>query len=421
MPSRRVGDREAKSSRRRVLRALGAACVPIAGCGGRTGSPSRTATDDRTASATPTRTEPPTDAGSDTPTDTPEETPRDVACETDWADKVRWRRDDFPVSPPVVTTARLLVGNRHGVHALRPADGTTEWSQPVVTGGVKAVADGVVVVHGGDSVAGLDVETGDRLWDFEPPGNYPRVGVTDPVHDGTVYVGVTNHGTAETIVEDPYGRLYGLDLGTGEVAFQVDLTAPDRDWAYPRHVVAGDAGVFLTMDRSGVISTDHDGRVRWRRHDDNLSSVPVLAGDALVQPTNYTVEVLDTATGETRWSDAELERDAAIADGVVYGPGEGDPDEDGTLSAVDLGTGRHRWEATTDGCGYLPSAGGGVVAVPVDCRGEGGHIEVFDLVEGCRLGTFDRDTEHTPDAVASDEHLYVADGAGGRLWAIAPP
>lgn len=410
-------------SRRRVLRALGASCVPIAGCGGRTASPTQTPTEARAASdsPSPTRTEPPTDAGSDTPTDTPEETPRDVTCETDWTGEVRWRRDDLPASPPVVTTARLLVGSHHGVHALRPADGTTAWSQPVVAGGVTAVADGVVVVHGGESVAGLDVETGDQLWDFEPPGNYPRVGVTDPVHDGTVYVGVTNHGTAETIVEDPYGRLYGLDLRTGEVAFRVDLTPPDRDWAYPRHVVAGDAGVFLTMARSGVISTDHDGRVRWRRQDYDVSSVPVLAGDALVQPTNNTVVVLESATGETRWSDAELEKYAAVADGVVYGAGDGGPDVDGALAAVDLETGRHRWEATIGGCGYVPSAAGDVVAIPVDCRGEGGHVEVFDRGTGCRHGSLDFGTDQTPGVVVADGTLYVADGAGGRLWAIPAP
>lgn len=362
------------------------------------------------------------DAGSDTPTETAEETPRDIACETDWAGDARWRRADLAdVGRPLVTANHLLTGARDGVYALRPGDGGTVWHQPAVTGRVVAVADGVAVVHGGDRVVALEADTGDRLWDFEPPGNHPRTAAWEPVHDGTVYVGVTNHGTPETIVDEPYGRLYGIDLGTGEVGFRVDLTPPDRDWVYPLHVVAGDAGVFLTLDRGGVVAVDLDGRVRWRRHEDSWYYSPVLAGDALVQPTSHTVEVLDAATGETRWWDAELDMHVDVADGVVYGAGGGGPDVDGAMSAVDLETGRHRWEATVVGCGYVPSVAGDVVSVPVDCRGEGGHVEVFDRGMGCRHGSLDLGTEQTPDVVVADGTLYVADGAGGRLWAIPAP
>lgn len=112
---------------------------------------------------------------------------------------------------------------------------------------------------------------------------------------------------------------------------------------------------------------------------------------------------------------------ATVADGVVYGAGGGSPERDGALAAVDLETGRHRWEATVVGCGYVPSAGRDTVAIPVDCRGEGGHVEVFDRATGCRHGRLDLGTDQTPAGVVSDGTLYVADGSGGRLWAIPLP
>jgi outer membrane protein assembly factor BamB len=367
-------------------------------------SPTRTTAADGTATRT-TAADPDDDgSGGDADGD------RTVAtCETSWTgDPVRRFERGPGLGVPTVAAGRLLVPSAAGLFAMDP-DGGVRWRRPDVRGDVAGVVDGTALVAGGDRVVAVAAASGAVLWTFEPPGEHARVG--DPaVHEGTVYVGASHVQTPETQVEEPYGRLYGVDVRSGARLFRRDVTVGRRDWAEPRYAVAGDPGVFLTLESGGVLGLDHDGTRRWRRRGDDWYYPPVLAGDAVLQPTSRAVLALEAGSGETRWRDDGPEMHVGVADGVVYGAGGGGPDEDGVLAALDAATGRRRWVSQVRGCGHRPAVGSGVVAVPVGCRGGPGRFALFDADAGCRYGRFRGSTDRTPGVTVAGDRLYAVAG-----------
>lgn len=391
-------------SRRTLLRALGVGTVPFAGCSARTDAPARTGT------GTPTTAEEtPTDTPVESPGDTPTETPDD-ACETAWTAETRWTFERSGLDTPIVTADELLVPSDGDLFALDPDDGSVRSELSIPGDHVYGLADGVLLVSDGDRLLVVGADDGEVAWTFEPPGEYARRSRTMPVRDGTVYVGAAAVPTPEQPVDDPYGRLYGLDLATGERVFVRDLTAEGGNWVDPRYVLAGDAGVFVTRESGGVIGLDHDGTVRWRRSGDDWYYRPVLAGDLVLQPTSRTVVALDAASGKTQWRDDGPEMHVAAADGVAYGAGGGGLDEDGVLAALDAETGRYLWETQIEGCGHRPVVGAGVVAIGVGCRAGSGHVGLFDAASGCRYGQYDQSADLSPALAVGAGRLYAVDG-----------
>lgn len=310
---------------------------------------------------------------------------------------------------PRVTQERVFVADDEHVLALSPADGSTVWEQGRAGLHVYGVEDGVVLARSRDDVVALDAGDGAVLWTFAPPGEHARWSRTLPVHGGTVYVGAVQAPTPETVVEEPYGRLYGLDLRTGAVALERDLTRGDEPWVDPDYVVAGEAGVFLTLESGGLVGVDHDGTVRWRRDEDRWYYRPAVAGDVVLQPTSGTLVAVDAESGETRWLDGGPEMHVGVADGVVYGAGGGSPATDGDLAALEASTGTPRWQTAVRGCGRRPVVASGVMAIPVGCRDGPSSVVCFDAETGCRYGGFEPSAD--PMLAAADSRLYASVGA----------
>jgi len=104
----------------------------------------------------------------------------------------KWRKDypDPITTPPAVTEDRLVVGTEAGtVLGLDTATGEVVWETPVddteCVRTAPAVADGVVHVGSGESLYGLDAESGDERWTFALDA---AVDSSPAVVDGTVYV-----------------------------------------------------------------------------------------------------------------------------------------------------------------------------------------------------------------------------------------
>jgi outer membrane protein assembly factor BamB len=103
-----------------------------------------------------------------------------------------WRLEHpHPVTtPPAVTEERLVVGTDAGsVLGLDTATGAAIWETPVTDGEIvrtaPAIADGVVHVGGGETLYGLDMQSGNEQWTFDLGA---AVDCSPAVLDGTVYV-----------------------------------------------------------------------------------------------------------------------------------------------------------------------------------------------------------------------------------------
>jgi len=324
-----------------------------------------------------------------------------------------------------VAAERVFVPTREGVVALDPTTGKTKWRRSSADN-LYGLAGDVLLAGDLARVLALDHASGETRWTFEPPGEHAHVARTVAVHAGTVYVAAVTAPGVEVEVENPYERFYGLDLGTGERTFVRDLRPSGMkgsgDLGY---VVVGDAGAFVTLGSGGLLGTDLDGTVRWRRHERDWDYPPVLDDGVVVQPTGRSVVGVDARDGKTRWRNFRVKSDVADAGGIVYGAGGGRgggrgggyPDKPGRLVALDPANGQSQWTARVHGCGGRPAVGSGFVAVPVGCRDGNGRTTLFGVDTGCRYGTI----PGKASAAIRDDRLYASFEHEGRLAAYALP
>jgi outer membrane protein assembly factor BamB len=258
---------------------------------------------------------------------------------------------------------------------------------------VVAIADGVVIVGGGETLYGLAIEDGSRQWAHALPG--PHASVT--VADGTAYVRTGANTQAVlialraadgefqwryrtaagggipavvdgTLYLNLSGRLAALDAETGEELWSHAPPVADREPL----AATGDAAV--AFDRSPVVSGDTvygvdnvgrlhaldtaDGGERWRFRpaeappafggEGRSGSRPAVA-DGVVYAgfTDGHVRAFDAATGEQRWSFRTwnaMTGAPAVTEGTVYIGGH-----DTMVYALARASGERRWEFSTDG------------------------------------------------------------------------
>jgi hypothetical protein len=149
------------------------------------------------------------------------------------------------VSPPVVVGDRLYVAetDAHRVTCLDVRDGARRWSY-TADGPVDSppTVHGSRVVFGGTdgSVYCLRDTDGELVWRFHAAPtdrrivSYERIESAWPVH-GSVLIeqGVVYFAAGRSSYLDGGIYLYGLDLGTGEVRYQVHLDGPKPDLSVP--------------------------------------------------------------------------------------------------------------------------------------------------------------------------------------------
>jgi outer membrane protein assembly factor BamB len=309
--------------------------------------------------------------------------------------------------------------------------------------GAPAIAGGMVLFPEGDVVA-LDVRNGKRLWRSSTDGSISRC--ASALHNGLMY------GCAQD------GVLYALDTrNQGELRWSQKVASS----FLTRPAVAGDV-VYVLGDM-----TDQDGtRIRrlatfdartgkagWRQ--DFPAGGPFNAefavGDGLVVVAERALQAFDAASGKSRWAHAMSDPgQPAIAGGIVYAVGsgalhalrDGNPvwtnqgqrlsrqrvvlgsglayvaGGNGTVLAVDVATGRARWQVTSEGQQLLGLSGGLVHHMA------GRRILALDAASGQTRWTYDIEGNSSFTPVVADGVAYAGVSVGGvgtSLMAIAPP
>ncbi|QLG27474.1 PQQ-binding-like beta-propeller repeat protein [Halorarum halophilum] len=268
-------------SRRRTLHLLGAGLFGLGGCSER----GENATPTRTPSPTGTATGTPTAATDTTSTGTP--SPSGGGFEIDGATP-DWERS---------------IGER--VH------------------GDPVYADGHVVLAAGETVYGLDAETGETAWTFDPPVSIERrverFDATFRVHDGTLYA------------------LVGVHFGLGGRDYRLSALRPDgtERWYHESelggfHEFVGfrDGVVVLVTnddefqpDGQSVVAVDRgNGRERWRADTGDAFGGAVGSEVATVNAGDRVVDCFDLATGDRRFRFSPPGDDPSVASAVGDGP-----------------------------------------------------------------------------------------------------
>lgn len=229
------------------------------------------------------------------------------------------------VTEVAVLDGTLYFGAGGYFHAIDLQTGKKQWQAGVgdAVFGMPAFGEGLVYVVGGDNktrfdvieyqtnLYALDLDTGSRIWKFEPPGHPESPGdVGSPVlYDGVVYFANGNNAWTGR------GHLYALDARSGKQFWR--RTAPDG-LSRPKALSVYDGLVYVPAR----VPPDFPA---W-----------LEAGSKEGAP----LYVFDAKTGELRWTwrGGEYVTDATIAGGVLYiGTERGDI---GLVHALDAKTGR---------------------------------------------------------------------------------
>ncbi|TWG93538.1 hypothetical protein L615_006100000230 [Nocardioides sp. J9] len=226
----------------------------------------------------------------------------------------------------------------------------------VADGTVLAVVDGVAVVQGGDAVRGVDVASGDRLWERDLPE--VQDGGWDPVvtaADGVVVL-------RRDHPDDDGGGL-GLRATTGETVWEVpDGWLSARSLWIPSYLPVAEAFVVHGHERfddpgARVLAA---GTGEVVRADLDLSRPFVVRGSSLVVNDNRTGPprgVLLDGSGRTWTWTARL----AFVEGLERGWDA--VDADGAAEVVDLATGGTERVPYPDGWTYDEALEGPVLAL----------------------------------------------------------
>ena len=211
---------------------------------------------------------------------------------------------DVFLSSPVLADGLVMFGSGdHHVYALDATTGAVHWtfSTDDVVHATPAVVDGVVYVGSWDrNLYALDARTGSLIWKFQTGDDqklHNQIGIASSaaVVDGVVLLGCRD------------GHFYAVDARTGQLKWREDNK---MGWVIASPAVRDGVVYFPTSDGTQFKAiTIATGAVVWRTVDRAISfSSPAIAGEA-----------------------------------VYFGS------HDGWLRALDLKTGRVKFEFQTDG------------------------------------------------------------------------
>ncbi len=225
---------------------------------------------------------------------------------------------------------------------------TLDWQFPSGTG-APVVANGAVITGGGgDTLYGLNANTGATLWSYQADigGTW---GEAAAAANGVVYLGFNDgqHGME--------GGIYAFKAQTG---FPL--------WRYPFGVAVSptvaNGLVYFGIDNAVYALDAATGEEKWLAVVGNVLTGPPAVANGRLYIGSYwddTIYALDAVTGATLWSyptAGPIEGTATVAAGVVY-----IGSEDKNLYALDAATGAFRWAYLTGGAVGSPTIANGVV------------------------------------------------------------
>jgi outer membrane protein assembly factor BamB len=262
-------------------------------------------------------------------------------------------RSGWPTGPPVGPRLRddsLYIGTAD-VRRLSASTGRTRWAFSAGTGLDGQVVVGTTLVTAGasDELLALDAVTGFERWRRD------EAGVPMAADAGVV------------VTLDDGGTLTGVDLMTGDRLWQTTL-ADERGW-YEAGAAVADGRVVVGGGRLVAVDLGSGRRVWTGPSDTPAASSPAVAGDTVVACSGERRQAiaLDTETGAERWRLSDP-RVTGVAPSIAGGPG-GTLYVPGTggLLLVDLATVEGLERRPLDGPPEGPPAlAGDRVVVPVD-------------------------------------------------------
>ncbi|WP_075825710.1 serine/threonine-protein kinase [Streptomyces acidiscabies] len=289
--------------------------------------------------------------------------------------RVLWRHalaaDDTPGRAPVVESGLVQVVTRSGSRALAldPATGATRWQRDVSGySGVCHAGGALLLTASNGKVTAVDGANGKDLWTKRIEGQRLPVFASFRGDRLAYAANVSADGTRT--------RVTALDPTTGAVRWEAKLTGALTP--------VGRAGEDLVLLKGGADYGETGAVVRYSP----------ATGKSLKVP-------LDVALTQAR---------ATVAGEKVYLLGY-----DGSLAAVDLGTGSQVWSLQTS-----VSRGSDLAAdgARVYFSGADGRLLIVDARAGRLLGTTTLRTGSRPDEVAAA--LPAPQAVDGRVYAGAP-
>ncbi len=321
-----------------------------------------------------------------------------------------------PTTMPAVD-GDLLVGRNatgSGIGAMEPADWTVRWERELRPGAHLAVDETVLVPSGGD-LYGLDRETGDRAW--EPvevaDGDGPRTNVV--VDEGIAYFGA---GSVDPVQMDPEGGdVVGVDVATGERVWEI---APPEEPVAFGSLVLTEAAVCVLAGTSVGSPRAFDresGTELWRNEDVRLRAFAAADG-VLYGADNGNAELLaiDAAGGSIVWREpvdgvgTTMHR-PVIDDDRLYVDVANEE-----LVAFDAADGEELWRYTLPAIPVSDEVTGPVVGETLFVPLTNGEVHRIDPVDGDGIEVYDADATGGPRCALTDEGLYVVTDRGARRW-----
>jgi outer membrane protein assembly factor BamB len=315
------------------------------------------------------------------------------------------------------------------------------------------VGDGTVYVPGsGDPglIHAVDIESGDRIWAFEPAG----------------YASSSPALATETLYVGTWGKqFYAIDIATGErrwsreIGHRFGSSSPVvvDDTVYVGTIGDGPLVVSGPEDEEdfeapAFLALDADtGEVQWQYREfgekDRIDSSPAVARGRVFFGGEGTVYALDADSGEEVWTrniPTHSDSSPAVVDGVVYygAPTGGDSEPPARVWALHAASGETLWTAGIDDVSLRtsPAVADGTVYVAASSRrvcfgagGDGesecsgvtrGQLYALDAATGDRDWTAPIKTDTRSSPAVADGVIYVGclDGisavttAGEHAW-----
>lgn len=404
-------------SRRAVLSCLGVLTVPLAGCSSQpTGQ-----------TTTTTKTTPPT--ATETPTST---TADEAACAGTWDPKQQWATNDQTSIGSIAATENAVFGFSHtAILEFSLSSGDEIWRTPLddidgLDDPLNLVASGThLAVIGVRHLAVLDTSNGTVRGTVSIPGK-PRTAdiVSTAVTGDVLYVSALNSDSPQVEAENPYSRIYAIDLTEGTKTTFLELST-QRNPVIPRNLVTtGDHVIVDLADR--LLAYNLDGTKNWAV-DVEPSWTPEVAAGKIFVPTTDSLIAFDVSNGRQQWQDSNVGGYVTVDAGVAYtyaGASATGPQERGKgadrLVALRQGDGSRIWEEPIKGDGERPNVNEPAVFLPIERDEAADLLTGVDRESGCRLGSVEVDS--LSEVATTPSYVFVVDGVtDGTLEAYEVP
>ena len=257
-------------------------------------------------------------------------------------------------SSPALADGLVMFGATRTFRANQAATGTQVWANAPPGGtGGSPVVAHGRVVSGEEGLEAVDVATGTKLW---ATARFPAtVHFAPAVDQGTVFVSL--------------GELAAFRASSGTLLWTVAgnfLSSPS----------ASEGTVYVGDDDNLQAFSEADGSPVWTAAVSAGKSTPAIADGVLyVGAEDGTLHAIDQGTGASIWTDdlgGAIESSPAVANGVVYVGST-----TGALYAVDAETGTTLWSGTTNAS--IGASSPAVVDGHVFIGDEDGYVYCFGL------------------------------------------